>query len=359
MSFKKSINKNKLKKRSNNSKKRRNNYKKRRNNSKKRRNNSKKRRNNSKKQKGGDNCEINELNGECLGFKSTEPFLYTIIEDHPKHSHVIGGRTYLDFFGNNIVTGYGTKVKEETNKCSITISSNIHTIKAFAFNGYGGSNDKEKELIIPSKVSKIEKYAFNGWENTVTEVLYIPESVKFIERNAFSNFKNLKKVILDTDANTVFEENAFQNCLDLETIVWVHAHNYMDHTKKRSIFGIFDSCNNLKFIYAKTKNNDNDQNISIKIPGSHDPITIKLYDGEFKHYIDNYRWKTNQPNQKKIIMLPHEKLNHEHYFKEYIVKKIEEERIKKRLEELRNHNKRISEAIEEAMEQDHDHSNHW
>lgn len=118
------------------------------------------------------------------------------------------GVLYGTTYNNKKIVYFPCKKKAE----KIDLSSfNVECIgeKAFAYNDY------LKEVVLPSKIVKIDEYAFTGCEKLEKIKL---SNVKEIGKYAFYNCAALKEVKIIDDA--IIEEGAFKNCKGLEK-AWV------------------------------------------------------------------------------------------------------------------------------------------
>ncbi len=78
------------------------------------------------------------------------------------------------------------------------------------------NGDLVKELVLPDTVTRIEHYAFYGYDTLLS--VTIPSSVKSIGESAFSGCSNLSNVTISEGLTTI-NYSAFANCKKLEKII--------------------------------------------------------------------------------------------------------------------------------------------
>jgi len=78
------------------------------------------------------------------------------------------------------------------------------------------NNTEVNKIVVPNKVTIIQKEAFMGCIN-LSEVV-LPEGLKEIGNFAFKDCVNLKKIIIPESVTTI-GDNAFENCVNLQSII--------------------------------------------------------------------------------------------------------------------------------------------
>ena len=98
-----------------------------------------------------------------------------------------------------------------------------------------------RNTVIPSSVTDIEEYAFQGCKNLKEIVIH--DSVESIGGHAFQGCEELKEIVIPESVTHIYQY-AFGGCTGLEKIVFASSETRI--WSKRS----FKGCNNLKVIYV-------------------------------------------------------------------------------------------------------------
>lgn len=218
---------------------------------------------------------VNCIEGGAFGQKCKN--LTTIHVDNNPYFEFTGGILYAKDVTKVCGKKYeGCEVTKSVLKCcskntSITIPSGVTTIEWFAFDGC----ESLQRIVLPTTVTAIGGYAFNGC--TSLSQIEVPYGTKYIGKGAFAACHSLVSVKLPSTL-TKIDNYAFMLCSSLKTI-------RIPQSVKTIGFSVFESCN-AEVIYESGGSSTDEPAVPTVKPITSAVITLRqtsfTYDGTAK-----------------------------------------------------------------------------
>ena len=201
---------------------------------------------------------------------------YITVRNHSTENGGIGANALAIYNSGDEFTG--TKVSYE-NDCAIYNDGDEKILV-----GYAG---KSSDLVLPSSITKINKYAF--YENENLTSVKIGDSVTEIGASAFTRCENLRKIVIPDSVISIGRE-AFSGCKSMTNAV------IGENVEKIDIYA-FSDCESLRNVTFKNPNGWNvrmdsfDSNfIAARLENLENSATALEY---FKTY-NSYYWKRGE-----------------------------------------------------------------